>query len=142
LAQVKTEYAFWLDADEVLQDPQAIRTMLQRAHGQAFSMWVMSPLPDGRQFPMYQPRLFPVTPGVFFECPVFERIDWSLDDRGIRIVNTEYAPIFHPGYTNINTLREKRKRNLRILEKASQNFVGGERQANHLFKQYMNCIGA
>ena len=80
--------------------------MLQAAHGQAFSMWVISPVAYeeddfgymrvSQYHNMYQPRLFPLAHGVRFECPVFERLDWSLERAGVTIQNTDAEPVFHP----------------------------------------------
>ena len=55
-------YAFWLDGDEILRKPEQLRGMLARAQGQAFQMWVISPIGNGRYHNMFQPRLFPVGP--------------------------------------------------------------------------------
>jgi glycosyltransferase involved in cell wall biosynthesis len=140
IAQLRTPYALWLDVDEEIGEPGAIRGMLQRASGQAFMIWHVSAMSDGSEFRMYQPRLFPVKPGVFFECPVFERIDWSLKNQGIRLEMTD-ASIRHTGYTDDEVLRRKNERNLRILEHAAQNFQGGYEQTLHLFEQYKKLAG-
>lgn len=113
IANIDTQYAFWLDADEVLIDPDGLRGLLEKP-GPAYLVWVDSPLPVGSHN-MYQPRLFPITPGVKFECPVFERLDWSLKEHGVPIVSTNLRPINHDGYMDQRTLKLKNQRNRAIL---------------------------
>lgn len=113
LDNIHTEYAFWLDADEELIDPDGLRGLLEKP-GPAYLIWVDSPLPVGSHN-MYQPRLFPMTAGVKFECSVFERLDWSLKGHGVPIVSTNLRPINHDGYMNQRTLKLKNIRNRAIL---------------------------
>ncbi len=135
ISTMKTPYGFWVDSDEVLSKPEELRNMLSRAHGQAFQMWVISPVQGGFHN-MYQPRLFPVAPGVKFECPVFERIDWSLTRCGIQIEKTKDAPIWHGGYTSIPELEKKNKRNKKILAKYLAEHLTDDVQRQHLESQY------
>lgn len=141
LLHVRTPYAFWLDDDELIAEPGNLRGMLSEAHGQAFCMWVVSPMSNRDNFSMYQPRLFPVKRGIFWECPVFERIDFSLRRRGIPQIKTPYAVIYHPGYADDRVLRRKNRRNRRILESAGRTFRGGYEQTKHLFEQYQKLVG-
>jgi len=131
----RTDYGFWLDADEEITQPGAIMNMLRNADGKAFSMWVISPLGAGT-FDMYQPRLFPVVPGVKFECPVFERLDWSLKRNGIETVSTSYSPVFHRGYVQAENVARKNQRNLAILSVALRVHNLTNEQRNHLMAQY------
>lgn len=132
----RTPYAFWLDSDEILKKPEQLRSMLSGARGQAFKMWVRSPVGGGRFHDMFQPRLFPVRPGVRFECPVFERIDWSLDRQGIPIESTHYDPIWHPGYLDAHKLETKTKRNMRIMKKYLREHKANDPQREHILMQY------
>ena len=129
-------YAFWLDGDEILKKPEQLRGMLGRTQGQAFQMWVISPIGKGKNHNMYQPRLFPVGPGVGFECPVFERLDWSLARVGVRTELTGDDPIWHPGYTNAEILRRKNKRNMRIMKKYLREHRRTDPQRQHIAAQY------
>lgn len=126
--RVRTPYGFWLDADEEIIDADSLRTMLAAANGQAFSMTVRSPLPGGRNFDMYQPRLFPVKPGVIFECPVFERLDWSLKRMGVPIINTRKTVILHSGYRAASLVDTKNRRNIAILRHALPYHSGVQRE--------------
>lgn len=137
----RTPYAFWLDGDEILKKPEQLRAMLARANGQAFQMWVISPVATGFHN-MFQPRLFPLVPGVRFECPVFERLDWSLRRSGVTIELTESDPIWHPGYVNAGTLRRKNKRNMRIMQRFLREHRRDDPQRRHIFAQYMKLKGA
>jgi len=133
---VRTLYAFWLDGDEEIVDPAAIRRMLDMADGQAFWMTVRSPLAYGGIFDMYQPRLFPMRPGVVFECPAFERIDWSLSRQGVPFVRTNTVPILHHGYKDRAVVRLKNKRNMASLREGLPGYRGGVSQLTHMQKQY------
>lgn len=135
IAMFKTQYGFWLDADEELIDPGAIRYLLNRANGRAFNLWIISPMRHG-SFNMKQPRLFPVLSGVRFECPVFERLDFSLRRNRVIIQETEFKPIFHVGYLSAGILPQKRVRNLAIAERGLQEQMGPE-QRDHLYQQYL-----
>lgn len=130
----KTRYGFWLDADEELVEPAVIKYLLQRAQGQAFNLWVVSPMKHG-SFDMKQPRLFPVVAGALFECPVFERLDWSLTRSGVPIENTELKPLFHTGYLDSGIVARKQLRNVQIAAVGLSKPMAGE-QREHLFKQY------
>ena len=142
IANTRTPYAFWLDGDEKLTKPEQIRSMLSRAQGQAFQMWVISPVGNNRFHNMYQSRLFPVLPGVKFECPVFEMIDWSLKRNGIQREGTKDDPIFHPGYIDPKTLKRKNERNLRIMRKYLREHRTDDPQRRHILTQYQKLTAA
>ena len=139
---VRTPYAFWLDADEELTGTETLRALLNAANGQAFWMTVTSPLPGGSVFNMYQPRLFPVRPGVIFECPVFERLDWSLERMGIPSVKTQKALILHYGYMQNEAVQAKNRRNAAILRHSLPRYHGGIPQHQHMENQYDRLIGS
>lgn len=123
LSEIRTDYAFWLDADEVISDPAALYGLLHRP-GPAYVFWVDSPLVRGSHN-MYQPRLVPVFRGLRFDCEVFERLDWSLEEAGVPIVATHLRIIHHDGYVDPVKLREKNARNRRILVK----WIKGKRRS-------------
>lgn len=136
IEQVKTAYAFWLDCDERIKDPAALRKMLTDPRGRAFSFWIVSPMGAGKSFDMYQPRLFPVASGARFECAIFERLDWSLKRRHVPIVNTTYKVIQHGGYSDAKLLRRKNRRNLRSLQKWLSRHAVRDYRWKHLNQQY------
>lgn len=140
ISLTRTPYAFWLDGDEILKKPEQLRAMLARADGQAFQMWVISPIGAGFHN-MFQPRLFPVVPGARFQCPVFERLDWSLRSSGIRSEMTEADPIWHPGYMSAATLRRKNQRNMRIMEKYLREHRTDDQQRQHIVAQHKRLRG-
>lgn len=142
ISRTKTPYAFWLDGDEVLKEPEQIRAMLSRADGQAFQMWVISPIGSGQSHDMLQPRLFPVVQGVHFQCPVFERIDWSLEAAGVRSEATQARPIFHIGYVNRETLARKNQRNVAIMRKYLATHRRPDPQRQHIWEQYIKLTRA
>ncbi len=136
---VRTPYATWLDDDETVAEPDKFHRMLRQARGQCFFMFVVSPMRAG-DFNMYQPRLFPVVPGIFWECPVFERLDFSLRRAGVPCKKTMYAPIAHSGYANDRMVELKNKRNREVLRRAALSFVGGYEQMKHLATQYRALV--
>lgn len=140
ISLTRTPYAFWLDGDEILREPAQIRAMLSRASGQAFLMWIISPLGNG-YFNMFQPRLFPVKPGVFFECPVLERLDWSLERAGVPVERTSATPIHHPGYVDTVQLKKKNIRNVRIMAKFLKEYRVPDYKREHITRQYMKLRG-
>lgn len=135
-----TDYGSWLDDDEVIVDPQAYRTILNRATGAAYLVWVISPTGKGQSHDMFQPRIFPFRHGVRFECPVFERLDFSLSRLGIPMIATTYKAIHHPGYMDRDLLIEKNRRNFTIaadfLRRASV-----KEQREHIQTQYQRMGG-
>lgn len=136
IKKVKTKYALWLDCDETIADPAALRTMLTDPRGRAFTFWIVSPMGAGRSFDMYQPRLFPVESGARFECPIFERLDWSLARRHVPMVKTGYRAIHHAGYMDAKLLRRKNRRNLRSLKKWLSGNAVRDYRWKHLHAQY------
>jgi len=143
---INTDYAFWLDADEVLADSEGLRGLLCRP-GPAYLMWVDSALEKGWHN-MYQPRLIPMRPGVKFECPVFERVDWSLNRAGIQMIPTDLRVINHDGYVNTQVLRQKNVRNRAILKKWLERknrswwrpFRPNSDQDRHMMEQYRRLV--
>lgn len=136
IALTWTPYAFWLDSDEILQKPYQLRAMLSRAKGQAFMMLIISPIGKGGFHNMLQPRLFPVVTGVFFECPVFERLDWSLKRAGIYMERTTADPILHPGYMDLAQLKVKNQRNMNIMVAYLRSHRIDDPQRQHIEAQY------
>jgi hypothetical protein len=133
---------FWLDGDEKIQKPDQIRAMLQQAHGQAFQFWIISPLWTGGFHNMYQPRIFPAVPGVRFECPVFERLDWSLRRMGVPIQQTGFDPVLHAtGYADKKLLEFKNKRNRRIMKRYLSTHKTPGVQREHIQTQYKRLTG-
>lgn len=131
-----TEYGFWLDCDERIADAAALRQMLIDPRGRAFAVWVVSPMRGGGTFDMYQPRLFPRNRGARFECPIFERLDWSLRKQGVEIVNTQHRVIQHGGYLDRAILRRKNLRNLKSLKKWLSENKTRDYKWEHLNDQY------
>ena len=136
----RTPYIFWLDGDEKLVQPAQIAAMLRDAQGEAFMMWIISPVAGGFHN-MYQPRLFPVVPGIRFECPVFERVDWSLKRAGVTLRMTDAQPIQHPGYMNAGTLAKKNQRNLRIMRGYLREHRQDDEPRRHIVEQYRKLTG-
>ena len=137
----RTPYAFWLDGDEKLVEPAAVASMLKEAHGEAFMMWVISPIAGGGFHNMFQPRLFPIVPGVRFECSVFERLDWSLKNAGVPMRMTQAKPILHPGYIDPAGLERKNERNLRVMRKYLREHRRDDQQRRHVAEQYEKLTG-
>ena len=147
LSKIQTAYGLWLDADEWISDPECLMELLSKP-GPAYLIVIKSPLGNGATCDMMQPRLFPLRPGLAFECPVFERLDWSLVRAGVRLKPTDCEPISHDGYSDNSVLRQKNRRNLQILKawlrkkgrSWFREFVPETDQDKHLMEQYRKLI--
>jgi len=141
ISLTETPYAFWLDSDEILRKPNELMAMQHRANGQAFKMMIVSPMPSGGFHNLYQPRLFPTVPGARFECPVFERLDWSLERSGVPFESTKDSPIYHPGYYDHELLVAKNVRNMRIMRKYLTEHRANDVQREHILTQFKKLGG-
>ena len=141
MQRTRTQYISWLDDDEIISDPAGFRRMLESADGSAFNMWVISPLSDGTYHNMYQPRLVPLRDDIRFECPVFERIDFSLRRAGVAMIPTKLKPIYHDGYLRGQAVKHKNVRNLSVMrDYLTHNKIKTE-QRKHVAEQHRRMTG-
>ncbi len=114
-------YILWLDADDRIE-PEDIEKIAILKNGfpsdatEAYALQIICRNSLGEDVVYYQLRIFPHIEGIGFEGAVHEELTPSLHDRGIRIIKKDIA-IIHTGYSDLDVLNKKMKRNFRILLK-------------------------
>lgn len=136
-----TAYVSWLDDDEIISDPNGFLALLRKARGEAYNVWVVSPLEGGGFHNMYQPRLVPLRWDVRFECPVFERIDFALRRAGVPMIATDLEAIYHDGYLRGQEVKFKNVRNLSVLREYLKLHKKKTEQRGHLAEQHYRMTG-
>jgi glycosyltransferase involved in cell wall biosynthesis len=116
LGHATGSYAFWLDADDVIEPPerQKLEALLRtlRPHGNdAYVVRCVCDTSDGGQLVVDQPRLFPRREGIRWERRIHEVINAALDRAGIKTIWTDIA-VRHTGYADPVIHEQKRQRNL------------------------------
>jgi tetratricopeptide (TPR) repeat protein len=116
LRRAQSEWFFWMDADDRLDESNANRLahLLKELAGPvAYQMTVVSD--EARQYdPIPQLRLFKIAPGVRWEHRVHEQVAQSWLRLGYPLRNTGVV-IHHTGYRSPEINRQKWERNLRLL---------------------------
>jgi glycosyltransferase involved in cell wall biosynthesis len=115
------DYAFWLDADDVIEPPERkkLETLLKdlrKGSQEAYVLRCFSTMADGGDLAVDHPRLFPRLPGIRWERRVHEVINSALDRAGTPIVWTDII-IRHGGYADPAVHERKRQRTLALLHK-------------------------
>ncbi len=122
-ARAKGEYAFWLDADDVLDPPQRVKlqTLLDglRPGDEAAHVVRCScdpgPNGDGGQKLVDHIRLFPMREGVRWTYAVHEQILSALRRANVPVRWTDLT-VRHTGYTDPALRERKLQRDCKILE--------------------------
>ena len=123
LARAKSDYAFWLDADDLFEQPE--RTKLDELlshlrHGPSLKSFVVrcrcDPGPDGSggDTVVDHVRLFPVIEGVRWTYRVHEQILPALKRAGVPLEWTDIT-VRHTGYSDRALRLRKLERDSRIL---------------------------
>jgi tetratricopeptide (TPR) repeat protein len=116
LRQARSEWFFWMDADDRLDESnvQRLGLLFEELTGPvAYQMTVVSD--EARQYdPIPQLRLFKIAPGVRWEHRVHEQVAQSWLRLGHPLRNTAVV-IHHTGYRSPEINRQKWERNLRLL---------------------------
>jgi len=114
-------YILWLDADDRMapEDIDKINTLkkgfpVDGTEAYALQIECRNSLGEGVVY--NQLRIFPNIDGICFEGAVHEEIVPSLHEQGIGIHRRDIA-VLHIGYTDLEVLNEKSKRNIGILLK-------------------------
>src|SRR5271166_6633065 len=123
LARAKRDYAFWLDADDVLDPPQRVKLQALldglRTGDEAAYVVRCSCDPgangDGGQTVVDQNRLFPVREGVRWTYAVHEQILPALRRANVPVRWTDLT-VRHTGYTDPAMRERKLQRDCKILE--------------------------
>jgi tetratricopeptide (TPR) repeat protein len=116
LRHARGEWAFWLDADDRVDDANATKLehlFAMLAEPAAYYMTVV-----GDDSSMYQGipqvRLFPLAPDVRWQYRIHEQIAPAVQRRGNPLRETDVV-IRHTGYCSPEIMRAKWERNLRLL---------------------------
>jgi tetratricopeptide (TPR) repeat protein len=116
LRHARSEWFFWMDADDLLDDSNVkkLALLFEGLTGPvAYQMTVVSD--ESRQYdPIPQLRLFKIAPGARWEHRVHEQVARSLLRLGHPLCNTDVV-IRHTGYRSAEINRQKWERNLRLL---------------------------
>ncbi len=129
LARATGDYAFWLDADDVLDPPQRIKlqALLDRLRAGDEAAYVVrcscdpGPNGDGGQTVVDHIRLFPVREGVRWTYAVHEQILPALRRANVPVRWTD-VNVRHTGYTN-PALRERKLQ--RVSRSSSPSWPSG-----------------
>lgn len=114
LPYVDTDYAFWMDSDDILLDPGGLHGLLMNPGGAAYYFDILIPTPWGITQGTRHLRLFPILPGVKWELPVHEQLAFSLRALGVPELPTPYR-ILHLGYVSEDVVTKKHKRYYGIM---------------------------
>ena len=115
------DYAFWLDADDVIE-PQERKKLeklfkqLGKDRKHAYVLRCFCNTASGGQIAVDHPRLFPLLPGIRWERRVHEVINPALDQAGIPMIWTDIG-IRHMGYVDEAVHERKRQRNHILLQR-------------------------
>ncbi len=123
LARAKGDYAFWLDADDVLDPPQRVKlqALLDGLRTGDEAAYVVrcscdpGPNGDGGQTVVDHIRLFPVREGVRWTYAVHEQILPALRRANVPVRWTDLT-VRHTGYTDPALRERKLQRDCKILE--------------------------
>jgi len=121
LRHAEGDYILWLDADDRIpaEDREKFlkwKESLSLEEPKAYWFTIVSPESGNDLFSRYakQIRVFPKLPGVGFIRRIHESIIDSLLFLGIPLEETDLR-VFHQGYMNPEKVRDKAKRNLKML---------------------------
>lgn len=121
LDQATGDYAFWLDADDVIEPPEREKLMalldsLRPGNKEAYVLRCFCKTAEGGQIAVDHPRLFPLLDGIRWERRIYEVINSALDRARIPMVWLDII-IKHMGYVNPEVHERKRQRNQTLLQK-------------------------
>ncbi|MCX7858309.1 MAG: glycosyltransferase family 2 protein, partial [Deltaproteobacteria bacterium] len=149
LDRARGDYFLWLDADDRLPEESVkkIAALKDYFDGEKFFSFILEDLKGGSvQSRCYQVRCAPLRRNIRFRYKVHEELISSLREAGCREVNTNIV-IRHHGYQDPDTLREKMKRNLRLLledfaiRKDDVNYTLSLANSYLYFEQYERASG-
>lgn len=113
------DYAFWLDADDVMEPSErdklkSLLNTLRPDKNEAYVLRCFSDTGEGGQIAVDHPRLFPLRHDVRWTGRIHEVINPALERAGIPLVWTDIV-IHHTGYADEATHERKRRRNEALL---------------------------
>jgi len=117
LKHATCDYILWLDGDDEIKKEyhDSIKMHLKNYKGSGVFLKLINVHKDGTGSEAIQLRLFPNRKGVFFEGRVHEQVIYELQKKGISLTICD-VPLFHYGYETNESILEKIKRNIFMLE--------------------------
>ncbi|NOZ28628.1 MAG: tetratricopeptide repeat protein [Chloroflexi bacterium] len=119
LRHARGEWILWLDADDELS-PRAvaqIKYAVASGWADAYTLRVVSHLPDGAQDIGFHTRLFRNGLGIRFYGRIHESVYPDLVAKGLRSLDTDITVVHHGYEEDPEVLKRKHARNLPYLEK-------------------------
>lgn len=115
------DYAFWLDADDVIDPPyqdklKALLGTLATDKQEAYVLRCICNTSAGAQIAVDHPRLFPLREDIRWERRIHEVINLALHRAQVPTIWTDIA-IRHTGYVDPIIHEQKRQRNLVLLQR-------------------------
>lgn len=139
LLYAKTDYAFWIDGNEVLLDGDRLYKILLNPAGKAYYVQNISRLSDGNTLSVPQVKLFPLVPGVRFELPVHEQVAFNTRRLGIPEVQSNVR-VLHVGYLSGDILL-KHRLYYSIMSDFLKNYRKEDAKRKYILSQYVKSKG-
>jgi len=121
LEKATGDYAFWLDADDVIEPPhkdklvELLKTLRENGRD-AYVLRCFCATSEGAVLAVDHPRLFPLLDGIRWERRIHEVINPALERAGVSMTWTDIV-VRHTGYVDETEHERKRQRNLVLLQK-------------------------
>ncbi len=143
ISYARYPWIFWLDADDYIkkedrEDFLKFKKTLSKTKYMAFRMPTLSTRKGifNKKDVNYLTRIFRNHSDIKFEGRIHEQVLFSIA-RLKGKVGTLDIPIYHTGYEDPNTLKKKRERNKKLLEKALQDDPKNPIYLTYLGRTYM-----
>ena len=124
LERAAGDWILWIDTDEVLHNPQRLRTLLRHNHFNGYSIpqHHFSVEPLGVQKTDYPVRVFRNNRGIRFFGRVHEHPETALNAGVGRVVIVDGVSVLHYGYTDETTRRGRFARNIDLLARDREDY--------------------
>lgn len=116
LEHATSDWILWLDADDVIPESSVKALLDLKTHtpDRVFALWVRNEKPGGTGSDFMQARMFPNRTDLRFERRIHEQIMLSALRAGLTM-ETRKVLIEHHGYADTETVKQKSRRNIRLL---------------------------
>lgn len=116
-------WILWIDADDIIPEDSAkkINELKKTTPDKVYAFIVKNENPGNTGSEFYQARMFPNRPDIYFERRIHEQMMLSALRAGLKLTNTNVT-IEHLGYSDPQKVKEKAKRNIKILIEEIKNF--------------------
>ncbi len=117
LENATCDWVLWLDADDRMlkEDAEKIKKLKTAPQDRAFGFYIYNNNKGEKSgTSCLQVRMFPNHRDIRFERKVHEQVVTSIVNAGLQVMYVDVA-IIHTGYSDLQTLKNKSVRNLKIL---------------------------